>query len=126
MRKRVYIALLVIAVLAVGEGIYLFLLTNDYLPRPVARIISEGKVIEEIDLLAVSVPRTITVIGAGGVENTITLEHGRICVSYATCPDQVCVKQGYISKGTVPIVCLPSQLMVEIVKGGEGPDAATG
>ena len=63
--------------------------------------------------------------GAGG-SNTILVEQGRIRVIEANCPDQVCVDQGWISNGTVPIVCLPHKLMIQIVGGGEALDAATG
>ena len=51
--------------------------------------------------------------------NTVLVEPGRIRISEADCPDQVCVNQGFISDGTVPIVCLPHRLLVEIV-GAEG------
>ena len=37
----------------------------------------------------------------------------------ADCPDQVCVRQGWVQDRTVPIVCLPHRLVIEIV-GGEG------
>ena len=58
--------------------------------------------------------------------NTILVEPGRIRVSEADCPDQVCVNQGFISDGTVPVVCLPHKLMIEIVGGGSEFDAAAG
>ena len=54
------------------------------------------------------------------------MEPGRIRVSAADCPDQVCVEQGYISDGTVPIVCLPHGLVIEIVGGEEPLDGAAG
>lgn len=54
------------------------------------------------------------------------VEPGRIRIVSATCPDQVCVRQGWISDSTVPVVCLPNQVIVEIV-GGEGfADTAAG
>ena len=46
--------------------------------------------------------------------------------SEAGCPDQVCVHQGFIADGTVPIVCLPNKLIIEISGGGDRLDAATG
>ena len=54
------------------------------------------------------------------------MEQGRIRVSQADCPDQVCVDQGWIADGTVPIVCLPHKLVIEIVGGGSAFDAAAG
>lgn len=92
----------------------------------VARITLDGELVEEIDLSAVTEPYTFTLEGPGGFTNTIQVEHGRIRVLEAGCPDQVCVNQGYISDGTVPIVCLPNRLVIEIVGGGDSLDAAAG
>lgn len=58
--------------------------------------------------------------------NTVEVQAGRVRVSRADCPDQVCVNQGWISDGTVPIVCLPNQLIVQIEGGGSPLDAQTG
>ena len=76
--------------------------------------------------LLASLPQTFTYEGVGGFTNTIVAEQGRIRVSEAGCPDQVCVNQGWISDGTVPIVCLPNKLIIEISGGGDSLDAATG
>ena len=92
----------------------------------VARITLDGKIVQEIDLSRVVRPYTLTVEGPGGFSNTIAVEKGRICVSKAGCPDQICVRQGYISDSTTPIVCLPNRLIIEIVGGGNGLDAAAG
>jgi len=94
--------------------------------RPVARITVNGTVVNEIDLTSSALPKTFTYEGAGGFTNTIEAEEGRIRVSEAGCPDQICVHQGWISDGTVPIVCLPNKLVIEIKGGGDGLDAATG
>ena len=52
--------------------------------------------------------------GAGG-SNTILVEQGRIRVIEANCPDQVCVRQGAISGGYVPIACVPHGLVIDIL-----------
>ena len=70
--------------------------------------------------------RSITVPAPNGGFNTVSIESGRVCVSHASCPDQVCVRQGWVSQSSIPIVCLPNQLVIQI-KGGESHlDAATG
>lgn len=93
---------------------------------PVARITLDGKLVKEIKLNQVGASFSFTVTGASGLTNTILVEKGRIRVEEADCPDQVCVDQGFISDGTVPIVCLPNHLVIEIIGGGEAFDAATG
>lgn len=110
----------------VGAACAAFVLLRPAGTGVVARITLDGKLVEEIDLSAVTQAYTFTVEGPGGFTNTIQVEHGRIRVLEAGCPDQVCVNQGYISDGTVPIVCLPNRLVIEIVGGGDSLDAAAG
>lgn len=93
--------------------------------RPVARITRDGVLLEEIDLTTVDQPYTLTFEDESG-RNVITVEQGRIRVSEADCPDRVCVNQGWISDGAVPIVCLPHRLMVEIEGGGGELDGGAG
>ena len=86
----------------------------------------DGELVEEIALDKVGASYSFTVEDGAGGSNTILVEQGRIRVSEANCPDQVCVGQGWISDGTVPIVCLPHGLVIEITGGGEDLDAAAG
>ena len=56
--------------------------------------------------------------------NTIQVEPGRIRVLEADCPDQVCVRQGWISDEVTPIVCLPHRLVIQVSGGTDaGVDA---
>ena len=119
---KVTAALLVL--LLAGSAAFLMLRPKG--EGQVARISLDGQVVQEIDLSRVEQPYTLTLEGPGGFSNTITVEKGRICVSKAGCPDQICVHQGYISDGTTPIVCLPNRLIIEITGGGSGLDAAAG
>ncbi|MCF0121041.1 MAG: NusG domain II-containing protein [Oscillospiraceae bacterium] len=50
--------------------------------------------------------------------NTVTVSTGEVCVSFADCPDKICVKQGNIRYNGESIVCLPHKLIVT-VRGGE-------
>ena len=113
-----------LALLLAGSAAFLLLRPKG--EGHMARVTLDGKVVQEIDLSRVEQPYTLTLEGPGGFSNTITVEKGRICVSKAGCPDQICVHQGYISDGTTPIVCLPNKLIIEIIGGGSGLDAATG
>lgn len=53
--------------------------------------------------------------------NLIEIGDNRVRVIEADCPDQIDVKQGYISKPHEIIVCLPNRLVIEII-GGEDDD----
>ena len=119
--KIILSLLLAAAVLSAG----VILLGERGTSSPVARITLDGELIREIPLNEVEESYSFTVDAEGG-SNTILVEPGRIRVSEADCPDQVCVNQGFISDGTVPVVCLPHKLMIEIVGGGSEFDAAAG
>ena len=121
--RIIFILLLAAAVLSAG-----FILVQRGQrapPSPVARITLDGELLQEIPLDEVEESYSFTVDSEGG-SNTVLVEPGRIRVSEADCPDQVCVNQGFISDGTVPVVCLPHKLMIEIVGGGSQFDAAAG
>lgn len=53
--------------------------------------------------------------------NEIHIENGQVWIHEASCPDQICLSQGKISRDGEIIVCLPNQLMVKI-EGGEEDD----
>jgi hypothetical protein len=89
-----------------------------------ARILVHGEELHTVDLA--SSATTFTVEGEDGGRNVVAVEHGRIRVTEADCPDQVCVRQGWIRDGATPIVCLPHGLVIEIVGVEDGPDGAAG
>ena len=87
----------------------------------------DGELVRTIDLSQVEEGYTFSVDSSAGT-NTIQVEPGRIRVSRADCPDQVCVGQGWISTSAAPIVCLPHRLVIQIGSAQDpaGPDAVTG
>ena len=79
-----------------------------------AYVYLDGEMIESLDLSLVAEPYSFTVECEDGI-NVITVENGRICISDADCPDGSCIRQGWISGGATPIVCLPHKLVIELV-----------
>ena len=123
MKTRVILFLLLAAVAASAAWL---LLRDGDTDAPTARILRDGALLEEIDLDRVAEPYSFTLEDGSGA-NTVQVERGRIRISAADCPDQVCVKQGWISGGAVPIICLPHRLIVTIEGGqGNGVDGAAG
>ena len=120
MRTKLIAGLLAAAV--AGSAVFI-LLQRGRAPAPVARISRDGVLLEEIDLSRVDEPYSLTLEDESG-RNVLSVERGRVCVSEADCPDQVCVKQGWVSSGAAPIVCLPHKLVVELA--GTGEDLAGG
>ena len=117
------VLLLLLAAAAVSAAY--ILLRDGGADAPVARVTRDGVLLEEIDLSRVDAPYTLTFRDGSG-SNTVLVEKGRVRVSAADCPDQICVHQGYISDDLIPIICLPHRLMVEIVGAGGGLDGGTG
>ena len=121
--KTVKMILIWVVLLSATAVVYL---RQQQPERPVARISVNGTVVNEVALDSASLPQTFVYDGPGGFSNVIEAEKGRIRVKEAGCPDQVCVEQGWIADGTVPIVCLPNKLIIEINGGEGGLDAANG
>ena len=82
-----------------------------------AKITSRGVEVKTVDLL---VDQEFTVDG----KNTVTVEGGKIAVTWANCPDHYCMKRGFCAGGT-DIVCLPNRLVIEFL-GDQEVDAAIG
>jgi len=66
-----------------------------------------------------------TVRGAGGIELTLELRHGQARIAEANCPDQVCVRTGWLERPGDCAVCLPGQVILQI-EGDSQIDAVTG
>jgi hypothetical protein len=91
----------------------------------IARILVDGEQLRSVDL-ASSATETFEVVSEDGDRNVVAIERGRIRVTEANCPDQVCVRQGWISVSATSIVCLPHGLVIEITGVEDGPDGAAG
>lgn len=58
--------------------------------------------------------RTVTIEGKGGT-NLLVIENGTASITEADCPDALCVNMGSISKNGQSIVCLPHEVVVEVI-----------
>ena len=81
-----------------------------------ARIYQDGVLIKHLDLSAVVELYSFPVERGTGF-NVIAVERGRIRVLEANCPDGSCVRQGWVSGGSIPIVCLPHRLVIRLEGG---------
>lgn len=78
-----------------------------------AEVYKEGKLIQTIKLR----PGYHEELRLGGAErfNLIVAENGRVRVAEADCPDQVCVRTGWVSLAPQQIVCLPYRVVIKVV-----------
>ena len=82
-----------------------------------AQITSKGQPVKTVDLM---IDQEFTVDG----KNTVTVQDGKIAVTWADCPDHYCMKRGFCDGGT-DIVCLPNRLVITFL-GNQEVDAAIG
>lgn len=113
------LAALVLAVL--GSAAWLVLDRED-LDDPRVVIEVDGEVYCEYDMD--DVDGIIPISTPNGGENRVYVQENLVYMDSANCPDQLCVKQGVIRDGSVPIVCLPNKVVVRIEGGEDGLDAA--
>ena len=101
-------------------GLLGYFALNELGGSTIAVITVDGVEYDRIDLSKVTESYDIDIDTQYG-HNTVHVEPGRISVTEADCPDGICVAQGAIDKGGVPIVCMPHRLVVKIE--GSGIDA---
>ena len=90
-------------------------------PSQTAEVWSDGELVKTVDL---SEPQTFRVEYYDGY-NLVEVADGKIFVSEASCPDQVCIAHGPAAGGA-PIVCLPNRLVIQFTGDGGGADAIAG
>lgn len=113
MMKQTKFWILLFAALAIlGSGAFLLLRSHGQTGQT-AVIRVDGEVYERIDLRAVTIPYDIEVQTEWGT-NTVHVEPDGVSVTYADCPDHLCVKQGKITSSAIPIACVPHHLTVQI------------
>lgn len=79
-----------------------------------AYIYKDGHLLETISLSEVTEETSHLIGDYEGDYNFIQVTPGAIRISQASCPDQICVNQGWILDSLVPITCLPNHLVIEL------------
>ena len=113
MKKNIIFTAVFSAVIIICAIAFFFFLLNS--GGGTAEIYKDGVLIETIDLNNVKQPYEIPIDGG---HNIALAENGKISMKSADCPDGLCVKQGAISTGAYPIVCLPNKVVIKI-RGAE-------
>ena len=98
---------------------------RHYFAAPGRRAVikQNGEIIRSLNL---SGDYEINVEFVEGGYNRVRVKEGSIAVVDADCPDKLCVSQGYICSGELPIVCLPHKLSIEVISYDNEVDGATG
>ncbi len=105
-------AFLIIAIIAVAiVGLILFL----FLSNPGDWVVVNIDGVESSRYLLSENLETDIITGDGNI-NTLVIKDGYAYVSYADCPDKICVSHRKISRDGETIVCLPHKLVISIEK----------
>ena len=101
----------------------LLLAGSVYLPRvengSVVEVRVRGKVTATYPLSS-NIEKTITT--EDGDSNTFCIKDHKVTMKTASCPDQICVHQGFISTSLLPITCLPNRLVIRVREEVSVPD----
>ena len=92
-----------------------FFLSSSYKDGDIAQIVSDGRVVERINLKDKK-ERTLRIDGSDGY-NIIQIKDGDLYVIEADCSEHSCMKTGSLKKSRM-IVCLPHHLIITL----ENPD----
>lgn len=101
--------LLILSIIGVGLSIFVFPIAANQ----VAEITVDGKLVKTIPLRE-GYQQEFRV-GTEEQYNIIKVENGNIRVVEANCPDQLCIRTGWISHLPQQIVCLPYRMVIKIV-----------
>ena len=117
--------LIVLGVIIVGSALAGLLLGKT--PAGYARIYHKGILTETINITAVTESFTLSIENDDNI-NIIEVDYGRIRMLDANCSGKTCVRQGWISGGVYPIVCLPNRVVITLEGSddGSGIDAVVG
>ena len=114
--------LLAAVLLLLGGALALFLWLTRQAGGTVAVQI-DGKTVMELPLRE----DARLVLGEGEHTNTLVIQGGTARVVEASCPDQICVRQGAVQYAGESIVCLPHRLVITVRGGAAGVvDGAAG
>lgn len=105
----------ILALCVVSIGIWSWWKSSQPEEGLIAVVRLDGKIVAAVDLNQVTESYTQTFTGTSGNSNTVEFAPGQVRVHDATCPDQLCVGQGWADGSSLlPIACLPNSLIVEV------------
>lgn len=90
-----------------------------------ADIYQNGVLLESISLNNITESYTFTVYGEENCQNEIEVRPGSIGILSASCPDKLCVHQGFIDSSLLPITCLPNRLVIQVRTGTPSSETMT-
>ena len=70
--------------------------------------------------------QSVDILIDGEVTNTLVIREGKAYMSFANCPDKVCINQGSVFKNHESICCAPNHIVATVISNEVGEfDAIT-
>lgn len=110
--RRATLLIVVFLVLVTAACLLYLLAVQNPAKGCIADIYQNGKLIRSIPIDQVKEPYSMDIRGDNGCVNHIEIRPGSIGVTWADCPDKLCVNQGFIHSPAIPITCLPNRLVI--------------
>ncbi|MBS6546122.1 MAG: NusG domain II-containing protein [Butyricicoccus pullicaecorum] len=117
LKKGDFFIILVVLVLAAAVFLPFALAPSRSLT---CEITKDGELVKRVRLGA-GYHETITLEGAA--TNTIIIDDAAVYFSQSTCPDQVCVRTGKLTRAGQIAVCLPNRVIVRLIGAQNEIDA---
>ncbi len=127
-RKKAVLLTVVLLVIAVLCGVWIYAVSHRFAGSDqalYADLYQNGELLQTIRLDTVIGEYTFEIAGDAGATNTVCVRPGSIAIVSASCPDQICVHQGFISTSLLPITCLPNRLVIRVREEAAVPDDTT-
>ncbi len=86
----------------------------------IADIYQDGSLLASFPLDGSGDTRRFIVTGENGCFNEIEIRPRTIGIVSASCPDKLCVHQGFIGAPGLPVVCLPNRLVIQLREAEPG------
>lgn len=112
---------LILAVLAVGATI-LLVTHNDREQGAYVVVMVQNKEIARYSMTNNGVYDIYDIYDNNGNTNKIEIRDGRVRMLEASCPNHLCIRQGWIRFEGQSIVCLPNKVTVTVRGTGDGFD----
>ncbi|MDO4156791.1 MAG: NusG domain II-containing protein [Oscillospiraceae bacterium] len=115
MKQKVILFGIFLCLILIGIGGSYFVMHRPITNRTVV-ITQDGEELYRIAMNTIKEPYTIDISGKDGAWNRVLISKESVQMDSASCPDGLCVHQGAISDGVLPIVCLPNRVQIQIIE----------
>lgn len=112
--RAILLTLLLLFTAFISVTLILFPASPDTDEVTIADIYHNGSLLQTISLTDIKENYVFTVTGENGATNEIEVHPGSIGIISASCPDKLCVHQGFITNSQLPITCLPNRVVIQV------------